>query len=236
MLKDCRKINKNVLQFLVFPDRNGSYIGRVYLSSEDEGKSFVATYQNFRGVLANHFSGNQIIFNINVDGKTLRKIKNAEKRAKETEDKIKRHTESIKKENAQNKKSSTNQLPLGYNPSMINIGIMNPSILPQGFPSVGPIGTNNSSMLMFPPGRPMQGGPNMIMPPAGNMMKGPYSGPVSKKDSLNAVLNDKKRFLEMDVGHAKRLLLQHVTYVLEENKFVSDSKEANRIASTFLFI
>lgn len=36
LLKDCRKINKNVLQFLVFPDRNGSYIGRVYLSSEDE--------------------------------------------------------------------------------------------------------------------------------------------------------------------------------------------------------
>lgn len=73
----------------------------------------------------------------------------------------------------------------------------------------------------------------MIMPPAGGMMK-PYSAPVSKKDSLSAVLNDKKRFLEMDVGHAKRLLLQHVAYVLEENKFVSDSKEASRIANEFL--
>jgi hypothetical protein len=42
-----------------------------------------------REIFRNYLDGN-IAFNINVDAATLRKIKQAEKRAKETEEKIKK--------------------------------------------------------------------------------------------------------------------------------------------------
>lgn len=82
-----REINPHVLQVNIYPViYNNSYIGRVYLRSEEEGKNFLVDYSNFRTKIYKFYKEkNNIIFNINVDSKTLRKIKMAEKKAKETE-------------------------------------------------------------------------------------------------------------------------------------------------------
>jgi len=73
---------------------NSTYIGRVYLKSEEEGKNFLVDYSSFRSKIYSFYKENSSppIFNINVDSKTLRKIKLAEKKAKDTEEKIKKQS------------------------------------------------------------------------------------------------------------------------------------------------
>ena len=99
LLEAYRKINPNVLQVNIYPVTfNNSYIGRVNLKSEDEGKNFLVDYINHRSKIYNFYKKNgSIIFNISIDSKTLRKIKNAERKAKETEEKIKKQTEASKR-------------------------------------------------------------------------------------------------------------------------------------------
>ena len=78
----------------VFPvTYNNTYFGRVYLKSEEEGKLFLVDYANFRSQIYSYFKERtSMIFNISIDTRTLRKIKNAEKKAKETEEKIKKQS------------------------------------------------------------------------------------------------------------------------------------------------
>jgi hypothetical protein len=51
-------------------------------------------YSTFRSKIYHHYKEKLAIFNINIDGKTLRKMKLAEKKAKETEEKIKKQSEA----------------------------------------------------------------------------------------------------------------------------------------------
>lgn len=86
LLNDFKKVNKNVIQVNIYRvEFNDTYIGRVYLKTEQDGKDFIVDYPTNR----NHFFENymdkaNITFNINVDTRTLRNIKKAEKKAKET--------------------------------------------------------------------------------------------------------------------------------------------------------
>ena len=83
LIENFRKIHKNVLQVNIFPiGHNSSYIGRVYLKSEEDGKEFLSQYSYSRSSLYQFYKEKNIIFDISVDTKTLRKIKNAERKAK----------------------------------------------------------------------------------------------------------------------------------------------------------
>jgi hypothetical protein len=79
LLGTFRKINANVIQVNVFPVAlNQTYVGRIYLKNEQDGKDFIIDYSIKRDILVQHYKDkNQINFNINVDSKTLRKIKAA---------------------------------------------------------------------------------------------------------------------------------------------------------------
>jgi hypothetical protein len=83
LLQDFIKVNKDVIQVCISPVKyNDTYVGRVYLSSEQAGKEFIVDYPSKKShIFKNYIDGN-IAFNINVDAATLRKIKQAEKRAK----------------------------------------------------------------------------------------------------------------------------------------------------------
>lgn len=54
LLEVFRKVNKNVIQVNIFPmnipnpQMKDTYIGRVYLRSEEEGKNFLVDYPKFR--------------------------------------------------------------------------------------------------------------------------------------------------------------------------------------------
>lgn len=81
---NCRKINKEVVQVLVFPVKlTNTYIARVYLKSEDAGKQFIISYPFKKELLTSFYKdSSNIKFNINVDDKTFHKIKNMKKRGK----------------------------------------------------------------------------------------------------------------------------------------------------------
>lgn len=83
LLQTFRKVNKDVLQVNVYPVKfNNTYVGRIYLRSEDAGKSFIVDYVTKREDLCKFYrDNNRINFNINVDSKTLKKIKQAERKA-----------------------------------------------------------------------------------------------------------------------------------------------------------
>lgn len=83
LLAAFRKVNAGVIQVNVYPVKyNQSYIGRVYLRSEQDGKDFIVDYVSKREVLLKCYKDKHgINFNINVDNKTLRKINIAQKKA-----------------------------------------------------------------------------------------------------------------------------------------------------------
>jgi hypothetical protein len=50
LLYDFRKINPNVIQVNIFTVAyNDTYIGRVYLKTEQDGKDFIVDYSSKRG-------------------------------------------------------------------------------------------------------------------------------------------------------------------------------------------
>jgi len=50
LLHDFKKINPNVLQVNIFAVAyNDTYIGRVYLKTEQDGKDFIVDYSSKRG-------------------------------------------------------------------------------------------------------------------------------------------------------------------------------------------
>jgi hypothetical protein len=78
LLEDFKKINKNVVQVLVFPVKfNESYVAKVYLRSEQDGKDFIVDYPSKRKEIYKYFLDNIFTFNINVDLKVLKRIKAA---------------------------------------------------------------------------------------------------------------------------------------------------------------
>ena len=54
---------------------NNTYIGRVYLRSEQAGKEFIVDYSSKRKDVLKYYQNNVVTFNINVDSATLKKIK-----------------------------------------------------------------------------------------------------------------------------------------------------------------
>ena len=172
LLNTLKKVNKEVLQVNVYPVKfNNTYVGRVYLRSEDAGKNFIVDYTTRREELCKFFrDNNKITFNINVDTKTLKRIKQAEKKAKEIAKGIKNSEESLKKSKKNN--PAINQIPLQG-----GVGVGGIVGMPFGTPGMGPIGVG----MMPPPN--MLGAtkgvipPTMIpmggnIPPMGGMMGG----------------------------------------------------------------
>jgi hypothetical protein len=83
LLQDFRLINKDVIQVSInHVQYNDTYIGRVYLRSENAGKDFIVDYSSKRKDIFKNYHEGVITFNINIDAITLKKIKQAEKRAK----------------------------------------------------------------------------------------------------------------------------------------------------------
>lgn len=50
-----RKINPNIVQVNIFPSGNGTYVARVYLKNEDEGRKFIVDYGNYKNILVEHY-------------------------------------------------------------------------------------------------------------------------------------------------------------------------------------
>ena len=90
MVKAFRHVNENVVQVTVFPIAfNRTYVGRVYLKDELSGKYFIAEYPAKRDFLVDFFKGDRIVFDINVDDKTQRRIKMMQRKVHQIQSNIK---------------------------------------------------------------------------------------------------------------------------------------------------
>lgn len=168
------------------------------MRSEEAGKNFIVDYVTKREDLCDFFRDkNRISFNINVDTKTLKRIKQAERKATEIARGIKNSEESIKK-SKKNNPAALNQIPL----PATGFGMGG---LPFGGPAMGPIGVG-----MLPPTAALLGQnkgsipPNMIpmggvnLPPMGGMMNiTPPMGEQNPKAKLELTIRDKEKFLKM---------------------------------------
>lgn len=227
------------MQVNVFPiNYNGTYFGRVYLTDEEEGKHFLVDYANQRSKIYHFFkSKNSIIFNISIDSKTLRKIKNAEKKAKETEEKIKKQTEASKRDRQMTRAPVTG-MPGGnyppFNPMAPGgiIGSSNPGGLPMNMNMMG--GAMPMPHHNMPPNMPPNMGQKGLSVPPSGMMMSTQGVPASTKDKINNVLRDKKRFLDMPENNAKRMLVECMKAIIEDQGY--SNPEATRYASKFEFI
>ena len=82
LVKCFRHVNNNIVQVNVFPAFNKTYVARVYLKTEEAGKDFIVDFPTKREFLHKFYKdNNNIKFNINVDDKTMKKIKIMQKRA-----------------------------------------------------------------------------------------------------------------------------------------------------------
>ncbi len=232
LIKSFRQINPNVLQVNIFPVvYNNTFIGRIYLKNEEEGRNFLVDYSAHRSKIFQHYKENIITFNISIDSKTLKKLKQAEKKAKETEDKIKKQTETSRKDN----RRPPNQFPLPNN-LLVGGGMapMMPPPMVQGpgmmMPSpMGPIGgmpPMGDKMMVPPPppGMPMFNRPpgdmphfmNKPMGPPPSMQGMPGMVPNNVKFRLNALLRDKQRFFDMEDNVAKKSMNDTLRMVVED--------------------
>lgn len=205
LIQGFREINKNVVQVNIYPViYNNTYIGRVYLRNEEEGRNFLVDYSSHRSKIYKFYKEKSSlpIFNINIDVKTLRKIKLAEKKAKETEEKIKKQSEANRREN---NRRPPNQMPIpmGVNP-MINP--MMPSMVGPGPGMMGPL----PGMGGIPPPRMegMMGGMPGHLPK--QMPMGPGLVQKDLKTRLQTILRDKQRISDMEEHQAKRILVNFI--------------------------
>jgi hypothetical protein len=205
LIQGFREINKNVVQVNIYPViYNNTYIGRVYLRNEEEGRNFLVDYSSHRSKIYKFYKEKSSlpIFNINIDAKTLRKIKLAEKKAKETEEKIKKQSEANRREN---NRRPPNQMPIpmGVNP-MINP--MMPSMVGPGPGMMGPL----PGMGGIPPPRMegMMGGMPGHLPK--QMPMGPGLVQKDLKTRLQTILRDKQRISDMEEHQAKRILVNFI--------------------------
>jgi hypothetical protein len=235
LIKAFQEINPNVVQVNVYKVKlNDTYIGRIYLTSEEKGKEFIVEYANHRSKLYTHFRPNTtIVFNISIDNKTLRKIKLAERKAKETEEKIKKQGEATRREPRANAPS---RLPSGamINPMMPNImgGVMGP---PPGMGMGGMVGgipPRIDNIMGMPPGfgKGLPGAPMIPPPPMGGASKG-----ISLQGKVSNLLRDRERVSVMEENAAKRVMVDPIVGLLEQELGLP-STEATRIVSTYSFI
>jgi hypothetical protein len=215
LLQTFKKVNKDVLQVNVYPVKfNNTFVGRIYLRSEEAGKNFIVDYVTRREDLCKFFRDkNRISFNINVDSKTLKRIKQAEKKATEIARGIKNSEESIKKSKKNN--PAINQMPL----PVTGLGMGG---LPFGGPAMGPIGVGimppslmGQNKGNLPPNMMPMGGVNL--PPMGGMMNvGSQIGEQNPKTKLEFMIRDKEKFLKMEANTAKRIVLPSLKYAIEQ--------------------
>lgn len=151
LVKVFRHINPLVVQVNVFPKGNDAYVARVYLKSEEEGRKFIVDYGNFRELLVKYYKSKESIrFNINVDDKTMKKIKQYDKRVSLIQTNIKNEADRQK---AMNNKQA-HQIPLHQG----------------GFPMMPPI-PHPHGMMNAPQGKmQMMGGSHPPMPQPGYPM------------------------------------------------------------------
>lgn len=217
LLKDFRNVNPNVIQVNVYHVAyNDSYVGRVYLRSEQDGKDFIVDYTSKRkDIFKNYKENGSITFNINVDVKTLRKIKLAEKKARETEDKIKKQSELNRRE----LRRPQNGYPLnGMPPMPIGANMVLP---PMSAPGLG----------MGPMQMPM--GIQGFNPSVPGMKPGPFINPIGGLNPLNPVnsivnsaeqmrqrikhiLKDKVNFISAGSESTKRVISDPLRFLIEE--------------------
>ena len=172
-MNDFRHVNKHVVQVNVYPNFNDTYVARVYLRSEEAGKDFIVDFPSKRQFIYENYKDNaNIKFNINVDDKTMKKLRNYQKKAHTIMTGIKNDADFAKKNMS---KRAPNQNPL---PNFQNRDGY--PMMPQGgFPQMGGMNPPSSmpQMGMPPPNRmpppPNYGGmpPQMGMPHP--MMGGP---------------------------------------------------------------
>lgn len=169
------------------------------MRSEEDGKNFIVDYVTKREDLCKYYKdNNRINFNINVDSKTLKKIKQAEKRASDIAKGIKNSEENQKKSKRIN--PAINQIALNIPNQMGGLGMQ------FGGPSMGPIGLG-----MMPPNALLgqnKGGmqssmisgmnPGMIPQMGGMINISPQMvGETNPKTKLDQTIRDKDKFLKM---------------------------------------
>ena len=222
LLQDFREINKNVIQVNVFHVKyNDSYVGRVYLRTEQDGKDFLVDYPTKRAVIYKDYKETKapITFNINVDVKTLRKIKQAERKARETEERIKKQSEANRRENMRRPGYPMPNMPIPITgPAIVGPNSMGAPPIQGGvglpFPGTGPMG--NKIQMPFP-GGPV-GAPNQ---------PGPAHDPRTK---IRNILKDRSNFENnIDLTTVKRVVHEPLKFCLEETGL--PPAEASTIAS-----
>lgn len=219
-----RKVNENVVQVNVFPfnsnghDRtghvSGGYVARVYLKSEQAGRDFIVDYGERRADLIEFYkNSNSIRFNISTDDKTLKKMKQFEKKAGQIMSGIKNEADKNKMQ------SRPYQQPLVPGFPMANIpqfgGVMPvPGRMP---PNMGP---------MPQPGFPMAPVNQMVPPMGMGMIPQPLnnrpavSSAVENKMKIDKFYNEKNHFVEQCKKDAefesniKKQIFQLVRFVL----------------------
>ena len=222
LLHDFKQINKNVIQVNIYHvSYNDTYIGRVYLRTEQDGKDFIVDYSSRRKDIFKNYKEAQgvITFNINVDTKTLRKIKQAERKAKETEDKIKKQSEANRRENKRpmnayplNPMQGMPPMPLGMGPNIVMPSLQN-NLPPPGLGM--PIGLGQMGQI---PLGPMGGFPAGMKAPGlpGNMMQSPPTfGGSNVRDRIKHIIKDKVNFMQANPDSTKRLLSDPLKFLIE---------------------
>lgn len=181
-MRDFRKVNEEVVQVNVFPvEHNNTFVGRVYLKNEDAGKDFIVDYTSKKEQFAHHYKNEQNIrFNINVDDKTMRRIKAMEKAANQIAHQVKKEEEEERRpkrygnnSGGMPRKPQTVRTPLHvthpFNPNNmppISNLPQQPGVLPPV--SMPPMG-NVFPMSNIPP----MGNMPPLMPPMGSMTPPP---------------------------------------------------------------
>jgi hypothetical protein len=219
LLQDFRLINKNVIQVNVYHVQfNDTYIGRVYLRTEQDGKDFIVDYSTKRKDIYKNYKEQQgiITFNINVDTKTLRKIKQAERKAKETEDKIKKQSEANRRETRRPQNAYPIQgmqglppLPIGMGPNIVMPSLQN-NIPPPG------LGMGQLGQIPLGPMGGFPGGPVGIKPPMLNQNPQNF-GQTNVRERIKHILKDKNNFMNSKEDASKRLLSEPLKFLIEES-------------------
>lgn len=190
LVEEFRKINKDVIQVNVFPTRNNTYVARVYLKNEHSGREFIVDYGQKRDILIRFYkSRDNIRFDINTDDKTMKRMKQYNKKTELIMSNIK--NDEVRQRNFNHNKGG-HQVPLnqgfgmmmGQHPNIPNIpGIMN---MPK----------NNIPMMaqMQNSGYPMMINPNMIgniPPPNMGGMMNPVMGGLGQPKPQGNEMKDK---------------------------------------------
>lgn len=228
-----RKVNENVIQVNVFPasstpnkDRvgpvSGNYVARVYLKTEQAGRDFIVDYDQRRGELIEFYkTANSIRFNINTDDKTLKKIKQFERKAGQIMSGIKNETDRNKLQN----RPFQQPINPGFGPMMQNLpqfgGLM--SMQPNKMPGMAPM--PNQQGFSMPPMIPQMGMGGMMPQGMNRLPMGPpMNNPIpDMRNKIEKLYNERNHYIETCKNDAsfesnfKRQIFHQVKFVLEND-------------------